>query len=323
METAPAAPAAAPAPPPPQPQREEPPAPAPAAETNDEIPEWLREIHGEKKTEQPSNEPQKPNENREDYSKRLEEYENLLKNPLVAKAVEYAKAGKEDATEFLQAITGPDHASMSNEELQLAYLKSQPDLTQEDIEEAMEDFKQLKPYQQKQAVAPIRSELDKQKAEKLKSLSFNRTSDESVQQRAKAAEEAKSKLPETLSQYKKSGYYGMAVSDEMAVAIEHYINNVEAVPVLKDGKLVSYDLKKSVDRAMKELFFTDLLRHVSEQSQSEKIREYLSKRQRPTASAEATNRPAPPPSREEDVKSGINQLYKGLTAAKLNILKQL
>ena len=246
----------------------------------------------------------------DDIAARLKEYDELMKNPLISKAAEYVKSGKTDPNGFLTAIAGEDHSSKSDSDIMKMYLESQDGITPDDVEDEMDKFNSLKPWQQKRETAPLRAALDETKAEKLKSLTFEAQPKPDTEFLIKAQKEAASELPNVIERYKKSGYLATKVTDEMAVAIDHYIRNVEAVPIIKDGKFAGYDTQKSVERAFKELYFNKIVSDAAKAAASDAKIKGIIERQRPSNGVTPTNRTQGEVTKEESVKSAMAQFIK-------------
>ena len=118
-----------------------------------------------------------------------QEYLALSSDPLVEAAFNFRKAGNNDIMQFVSELTGgyKDVSRMSMDEMYEQHYRStiakRYSLTEDDIEEALDEFRSKSAAQKAQIIDPIREKLEQESQNSIKSLS------EKFSSKAKADEE--------------------------------------------------------------------------------------------------------------------------------------
>lgn len=106
-----------------------------------------------------------------------QDYLALSSDPLVEAAFNFRKAGNSDIMDFVSELTGgyKDVAKMSMDEMYEQHYRSsiakRYALSEDDIEEALDDFRSKSPAQKAQIIDPIREKLEQDSKNSIKSLS--------------------------------------------------------------------------------------------------------------------------------------------------------
>lgn len=106
-----------------------------------------------------------------------QDYLALVADPLVEAAYNFRKAGNSNVMDFVSELTGgyKDVSKMSMEEMYEQHYRStiakRYNLSDEDIEEALDEFNSKSPAQKAQIIDPIREKLEQESKNSVKSLS--------------------------------------------------------------------------------------------------------------------------------------------------------
>jgi len=193
----------------------------------------------------------------------LKAYRSLKSNPLYAAVEEIVKNGG-DIRAFAKKFEVPDYDKMLSSDIYKNELKKQA-LSDEEINEAMEEFNELPTHKQKLLTNPIRAQLKKDADEQTKNLLP--APDPAEQRRiaelqSKSANEAVGNLDRLIQKAADKGYYGYVLDKEDQQAIRTSVmNNTQVGP---DG--VSYDVATSFHQQMRmnEKIFKKMLRNATE-----------------------------------------------------------
>lgn len=180
--------------------------------------------------------------------KRISELEKLALDPDVQIILEAKKSGK-DIFGILKDVQGIDPATYSLEDLHKMDLQSQG-IEGDDFEEAMEDFRALKPYQQKSVTNPVRKKLESDINSKKESFlsklkEGTQANNEEQAKQVAAFTKTKQDFNKLCDDYSGKEHYSVVGTPQMVESMKNLIDSGELIPRNEDGSLdaqVLFDL---------------------------------------------------------------------------------
>lgn len=183
----------------------------------------------------------------QEYIDKAKNYDDIVKNPLFKALEGFFKSGNTDINEFVSIVGVPDYGKMySNGQFEELYKKEleADGLSEEEMEQAMEDFKEMPTYKQRAAVKGTVERLKKEGQDKLNALTEGFYEKERGQrdEMNKAAVKAVSELDQWVEKTTDKSFMGMAVTKEVADLIKQGV--MEKAELTPDGK--GYDIETSI-----------------------------------------------------------------------------
>lgn len=167
--------------------------------------------------------------------------------------MEYKKSGKTLA-DFVKEYQVEDFSSWSDEKIVEEGLKNFMTLQEEEMEQALYDYKNSSVFQKKQLVESFREKFERKNEEKLKQL---KSSNVDLDAKAQAiAAKYQSELNDYASQIVNKEVYGLKVTDEMSNRLKEYIDKEFSIQ-RADG---SFDIEKVYNIALWLNYGADLVK---------------------------------------------------------------
>lgn len=167
--------------------------------------------------------------------------------------MEYKKSGKTLA-DFVKEYQVEDFSSWSDEKIVEEGLKNFMTLQEEEMEQALYDYKNSSVFQKKQLVESFREKFERKNEEKLKQLKSSNV-DLDAKTQAIAAK-YQSELNDYASQIVNKEMYGLKVTDEMSNRLKEYIDKEFSIQ-RQDG---SFDIEKVYNIALWLNYGADLVK---------------------------------------------------------------
>lgn len=166
---------------------------------------------------------------------------------------EYKKSGKTLA-DFVKEYQIEDFSSWSDEKIVEEGLKNFMKLEQEEMEQALYDFKNSSVFQKKQLAENFREKFERLNEEKLKQL---KSSNVDLETKTKAiAEKYQSELNDYSQSIVNKEMYGLKITDEMSSRLKEYIDKEFSIQ-RADG---SFDIEKVYNIALWLNYGADLVK---------------------------------------------------------------
>ena len=245
--------------------------------------------------------------------KRIAELEAIVNDPDNQIWFETRKSGKE-VFDILREVDGINPETLSNEQLREIQLK-QDGIEGDDFEEAMDDFRSMKSYEQRTLVKPIKEKLKQdgslKKQEFMSKLSQH--NQQSTQEQAHAQELLRSSQTQALNFGKSligKNHMGVQVTPEMVKSVENSILKDGLLDTNPDGSLNSEQL---FNLAFLKKFFldTDLIITAIENYAGSEVAQSIEEKVGVTGSEAKTNRaPVVAPLTDEETRKHIVQTIR-------------
>lgn len=166
---------------------------------------------------------------------------------------EYKKSGKTLA-DFVKEYQVEDFSTWADEKIVEEGLKNFMNLEQEEMEQALYDFKSSSVFQKKQLVESFREKFERKNEEKLKQLKGSNADLEAKTQAITA--KYQSDLNNYAQQIANKEMYGLKITDEMSSRLKEYIDKEFSIQ-RADG---SFDIEKVYDIALWLNYGADLVK---------------------------------------------------------------
>lgn len=208
----------------------------------------------------------------------VDEYKALLSDPEFELFVNAKKAGK-NLLDLADEIKPVDYSKVSPEDIRKMQLAELGELTQEEIQEELDQFSSLSKVQKLATIKSYRDKLQADQAEKAKRLSSGLAQTAKAQQeRSKQiVAEANSELDTILDGMKGKPYFGLVVDDQIAAGIANYIRN-DAKSLIIDPTTQKIQVEDMVELALwknyKKLIVKANVTKAKSQGKTEVLEEY-------------------------------------------------
>lgn len=233
--------------------------------------------------------------------KKISDYEKLVNDPDVQIILEAKKSGK-DIFGILKEVQGIDPNTYSLEDLHKMDLQSQG-LNDSEIEEAMADFQDLKPYQQKALTNPVKKKLESDINSKKES--FLSKLKEGTQEQSAEAQKKHAALVKTQQDFNKicddyvgKEHYSVVGTPDMVQSMKNLIQSGELIPKNEDGSL---DAQVLFDFAHYRLYGDLRLENLENQYFAEGVEAIEKKVEQRGGDAKIIRMPAKTPTQDVDV----------------------
>ena len=237
-----------------------------------------------------------------EYETQIAGLKKIAEDPDVQIILEAKKSGK-DIFGILKEVQGIDPATYSLEQLHEIELKNQG-ITGDDFEEAMDDFRALKPYQQKALTNPVKNKLESEINSKKES--FLSKLKEGTQQDAAENQRQVALYTKTQQEYEKLAddyigkeHYSVTGTPAMAESLKKLLQDPNGlIPKNEDGSLNAQVL---FDLAHYRLFGDLRLENLENQFFSEGVEAIEKKVEARGADAKVIRMPQATPTQDVDV----------------------
>jgi hypothetical protein len=197
-----------------------------------------------------------------------QDYLALASDPLVEAAFNFRRAGNNDIMQFVSELTGgyKDVAKMSMDEMYEQHYRSsiakRYALSEDDVEEALDEFRSKSPAQKAQIIDPIREKLEQDSSNSIKSLSEKFSSkakedDKAIQEFQEREKKALNYLDNKLNELTGKTIHRVQVTQEIAKEIrdlstQFAIRNPETLEADVDATISMWMWLRHGDKILKQ-----------------------------------------------------------------------
>lgn len=229
---------------------------------------------------------------------KADKYEQLTQSEIFKLVDAFAASGKKDISEFVKEVAGDDINKKSFEEIYDIHLRNMG-ISEESREKLLEKFEREDFEDQEVLIAPIKQQLVRDRDDKLNAFlnSYqsvaspqNQKVSEAEQARLNAlVEQGRGQVKDIVTGMVDKKWNGLYVSKEMAAELEQNILE-NPCPIVKDGMVVGYDLKKAtrIAIASNEKYLKNLIKANIEMAKTVGWDEFVNKRNKPSKENTAT-----------------------------------
>lgn len=215
---------------------------------------------------------------------------------------DYKKTGKSLA-DFVKEYQVEDFSKWNDEKFVEEGLKSFMTLEQEEIEQALYEYKNSSVFQKKQLVESFKEKFERQNQEKLKQLKGT-NSDLEIKTQA-IADKYRSDLEQYSQQIVNKEMYGIKITDEMSNKMKKYIDTEFSIQK-EDG---SFDIEKVYDIALWLTYGADLVKANVTKAKNEGREQVLKEVSNPSRNMSSSGKLVS--SGLEAVQDAFNNLFPG------------
>jgi len=241
----------------------------------------------------------------EAFKPQWERAKKITEDPLADIFFKAKEAGQvKDFMGLLSRMT-PDPDTLSPEQLKEMSVRAyDPEITPEDLEEVMEEFKEKKTYQKKEEVSLFAAQMRQSRENDLKLLEGTVTSKASASKEAtsKAIQEAESELN---GSYKGQTFYGVQITEEVTRKVLNSIRQNGVSFTRPDG---APDVQKAIQSTLREEYFQDMLQAAFDRGLRTATRKEAVKRSKPLTGLKA--RTGIPKPHQKDVNKEIADIIR-------------
>lgn len=237
-----------------------------------------------------------------DYRTMAEEYESLLKDPLIEAIIAAKKSGK-NPMDFYNEIKPIDYNKMQPEQLFELELKKLG-VTDDSFTEAMDEFKAMPKWKQLKEVEPLKVNLEKENSERLKR--FHQDANHQREAQAQLRKKTELSLDKELDAIYGKELFGMKITDAERDVLKNTVLNELAVRT-RDGQGI--DIQRSLELALWDKFKKEVVRANINKARASAMEETFKETVRPTAKTVETSR-IPEISKEERAQQAKESFIK-------------
>lgn len=263
----------------------------------------------------------------DDILQKAEKYEQLTSSEVFKLVDAFAASGEKNINKFVSQIAGDDISGKTFEEIYEMNLLSLG-VSDESRQRLLEKFADKDIEDQELEIIPIKQKMNAERDEKISKFlstyqSVAGTKQENnidPQEAARVDALVKQGIQDTealVSDLVGKKWNGLLfVTPEMAEEIKQNIL-IDPCPIVKDGKVVGYDLKTAtrVAIAKNEKYFKTLLKTGSEISRTQGWDEFVEKRNKPSKENTATPQTPVQKTKSQSIKEGSEKAFGGVSSA--------
>ena len=212
---------------------------------------------------------------------KVKAYDDLLSDPEIKAFVDAKKVGK-TLTSFLNEIKGVDVDKMSSEDIFRIELEKHG-AKDEELKDALEDFRTKPEWEQNKEVAPLKESIKKEQADKLKEFSISSTLE--VQKRDDMVKKGFDDLDLHLKNITGTKIDGFEITKEISDDIKNFVTNQFSI-YNEDG---SFNIDYLVDIALYKTHKKDIMKANFDDLEKEIEEKYIKKYSRPSKKETGTN----------------------------------